>query len=121
MVVGDYGVGKTSLLYAMVGKPVPEEHVPTLMESHMVVVEVGDGKKIEFVVCDTPGSDDHQKLTEMGLGKKDIVVMCFSLVDEASYKRVKEKVINILSSCNHIQPFSCSGSHWLSPIYLKLP
>lgn len=95
VVVGDYGVGKTSLLYAMVGKPVPQDHVPTLMESHMVVVEVGDGKKIEFVVWDTPGSDDHQQLTEMGLAKKDIVVLCFSLVDDKSYQRVKSKVSSI--------------------------
>ena len=45
-VVGDFGVGKTSMLYAMVGKPVPDHHVPTLLESYCVDVPVGGGDKV---------------------------------------------------------------------------
>lgn len=93
VVVGDYGVGKTSLLYAMVGKPMPEEHVPTLLESHMVEVDAGEGGMVEAVLYDTPGADDHQQMVVMGLARKDAVIVCFSLVDSNSFKGIKQKVL----------------------------
>ena len=44
--MGDFGVGKTSMLYSMVGKPVPDHHVPTLLESYCVDVPLGGGDKV---------------------------------------------------------------------------
>ena len=92
VVVGDYGVGKTGLVYALLGKDIPQDHIPTLMESHCLQLDVKDGCELELVLFDTPGSEDYLKLTQMGLTGKDIVMLCFSLVDLHSYENITKRV-----------------------------
>ena len=95
-IVGEYGVGKTSLLYALVGKPIPKEHLPTLMETYCIqlntVDEGGKNESLELVLTDTPGHDDYNKITQLALAKKDIVLLCYSIADVSSYEKIKDKV-----------------------------
>lgn len=94
VVVGDYGVGKTSFLYALMNKQVPEQHVPTLLESHCMEVKVKDQERVELVLWDTPGCEDYMQLAQMGLTKKDFVMLCFSVIDPTSFENV-EKYVSI--------------------------
>ena len=48
--------------------------------------------QVELVLWDTPGSEDHMQLTQMGLDKKDFVLLCFSLVDPKSLESVRSRV-----------------------------
>ena len=107
VIVGEDGVGKTSLLYALVGKPIPKDHLPTLMETYCLELDcVDDGGKhqtVELVLTDTPGNDDYHKITQMALTKKDIVLLCFSIVDAASYDKITDKVRYSTVQYNHFQ------------------
>ena len=95
VMVGDYGVGKTSLLYALLGKPIPENHVPTVIETYCIKLDglhEHGNPMIELVITDTPGSEDYHQLTQMSLTGKDIVLLCFSIVDLTSLENVTQKV-----------------------------
>lgn len=94
VVVGNFGVGKTSFLYAILNKQIPETHVPTILESYCVEVKVKDDVRIEMVLHDTPGSEDYVQFAQMSLTKKDFVLLCFSLVMPASFESIKKYVSN---------------------------
>ena len=93
VVLGDYGVGKTSILYALLNKQVPEEHVPTILEAYRVEVNVKDDTKMELVLHDTPGNKDHAQFTHMSMNNnKEFVLLCFSLIQPKSFENIRKYV-----------------------------
>ncbi|XP_019849696.1 PREDICTED: ras-like GTP-binding protein rhoA [Amphimedon queenslandica] len=99
VVVGNYGVGKTSFLYAILNKQIPDKHVPTILESHCMTVKVKDDVDVELVFHDTPGSEDYAQFTQLSLARKaDFVLLCFSLVIPASFDSIRNHWINEIRS-----------------------
>lgn len=94
VVIGDYGVGKTSFLYSILKKEIPKRHIPTILESYCMEVNVKEDVRVELVLHDTPGSQEYIQFAQMSLMKKDFVLLCFSLVMPASYKSISNFVSN---------------------------
>lgn len=97
VIIGEYGVGKTSLMYGLVGKPVPKDHIPTLMEIHCL--ELDQKHHLELVLTDTPGNDDYHKIAQMALISKDLVILCYSMEDNSSYHSISDKVWTSYEYC----------------------
>lgn len=103
VVVGDYGVGKTSILYALLNKQVPEQHVPTILEAYDIEVNARDETKLEVVLHDTPGNRDHIQLTLMSLSNnKEFVLLCFSLIQPESFENISKYVSEINNNSTSI-------------------
>eukprot|EP01128_Nolandella_sp_AFSM9_P002164 TRINITY_DN12552_c0_g1_i1.p1 TRINITY_DN12552_c0_g1~~TRINITY_DN12552_c0_g1_i1.p1 ORF type:complete len:290 (-),score=83.56 TRINITY_DN12552_c0_g1_i1:223-1041(-) len=88
--VGDGAVGKTSLLIAFAKGAFPSTYVPTVFENYTAQLD-SNGKKILLHLWDTAGQEDYDRLRPLSYPGADIVLLCFSLVTEASYTSVQDK------------------------------
>eukprot|EP00731_Ephydatia_muelleri_P028260 Em0019g1133a len=91
-IVGDSGVGKTSLLMSYTVEKFPESHAPTIYDKFTTSLTVS-GKRIMVVLCDTAGQDDFAHLRPLCYPQLDVALICFSLVDYDSFESVKTKWI----------------------------
>jgi len=90
VVVGDGAVGKTCLLVAYQSGTFPEEYVPTVFENMTHTMEY-NGEKILLLLWDTAGQEDYDRLRPLSYPGSDVILLCFSLMNEISYEAISEK------------------------------
>lgn len=83
-------VGKTALLMTYSQNAFPHEHIPTVIDSFLVHVMV-DGNPICLNLWDTAGQEDYDRLRPLCYPRTDVFIICFSLVNPASFLNVREK------------------------------
>jgi len=107
VVVGDGAVGKTSLVNSYVKKEFPNQQVPTAFESHAINITV-DGRPIRLSLWDTAGQDDYDKLRPLAYPQADVVIICFSVMNPASFGNVKSKWLpELLTNCSDAPLILC--------------
>ena len=96
--VGDLGVGKTTLLYAMMEDRFFAEVYPIGGNSNPATTQ--DGKVIQYNVWDTPSQEEYDYLRPLNYPATDVFLVCFSTVVPKSLERVSEKFIpEIIHHC----------------------
>lgn len=86
VVVGDDGVGKTSLLLSYISN---SRCVKVFEEGSANVVV--DGEPITLRLWDTIGQAEYDRLRPKAYPYTDVFIICFSLVQLRSYENVREK------------------------------
>jgi small GTP-binding protein len=92
ILMGDEEIGKTCLLYGLINRPAPHEHIPTILEAHTMDLQLESSGKdhIELVLYDTPGRHDHLHIVHTLMKNKDFILLCFSLVIPASFNNINK-------------------------------
>lgn len=90
VVVGDGAVGKTCMLISYATNAFPAEYVPTIFDHYTLDVLVGE-EPIKLGLWDTAGQEDYDKLRMLAYGQTDVLLICFSLVNTASYENVASR------------------------------
>ncbi|MCI4393929.1 hypothetical protein PGIGA_G00163170 [Pangasianodon gigas] len=90
VLVGDGGVGKTSLIVSYTTNGYPAEHVPTAFDNFTVRVDV-DGRPVQLQLCDMAGQDDLECLRPFCYRDADVFLLCYSIVTPSSFQSVRER------------------------------
>uniref|UniRef100_A0A6I8N3A8 Ras homolog family member J n=1 Tax=Ornithorhynchus anatinus TaxID=9258 RepID=A0A6I8N3A8_ORNAN len=109
VVVGDGAVGKTCLLMSYANDAFPEDYVPTVFDHYAVSVTVG-GKQHLLGLYDTAGQEDYNQLRPLSYPNTDVFLICFSVVNPASYHNVQEEWVPELKDCMPHVPYVLIGT-----------
>jgi len=96
--VGESGVGKTSLLHLLLGKQAPEEHIPTISLNMETLEELRFGS-YQLLVLDFAGDDYYERIRDF------TVIDLFFLITDSSLKNiisVKNMYSQIVKDCPDI-------------------
>jgi len=90
LVVGDATVGKTSILLTVTTGHFPTEYVPTVVDTFRHNIMVGP-KVYSLGLWDTAGQEEFANLRQKSYRDTDVFVLCFSVIDEASWENLRTK------------------------------
>ncbi|KAK6181426.1 hypothetical protein SNE40_009274 [Patella caerulea] len=92
VVVGDGGIGKTSMLLKYVNGRFMDEYIPTCFDNYTAVIDMED-RDINLSLVDTAGQETYDRLRTLSYYDTDVFIVCFSLVDPDSFINVKSRWI----------------------------
>jgi cell division control protein 42 len=90
IVVGDDGVGKTSLLTSYTRDKFPSGDVSTVFDSYAPTIMIHE-KPYILGLFDSVGKDDYDRLRPLSYPQTDVFLVCFSIASPASFENVKNK------------------------------
>lgn len=92
-VVGDSGVGKTSLIQYFITNDfeenTPQEYIASALKVDEKLVELKKDKRVRLFIYDTGGQETFKHLRKLNYPKSDAVIICFSLDNSESLQNVK--------------------------------
>ncbi|KAJ6500665.1 small GTPase Cdc42 [Mycena sanguinolenta] len=90
IVLGDWGVGKTSLIISFTTKEFPGDYCVTLFDHSALSVKLGEETHWLWIF-DTGGGEDYDRLRPLSYPQTDVFVICFCVTKRASFKTVRTK------------------------------
>ena len=109
MLVGDSGVGKTTLVFAHGQNKFVSEVYP-LWDVQSIFARTPDGKPYFYELWDTLSHEDYDRLRPLQYPNADVFLVCFSTVDSKSLENVSEKWIPEISCHCPGTPFLLVGT-----------
>ena len=109
VVVGDGGVGKTSLLVSFTTNKFPSEYVSTVFDNRTVTLSIG-GEPVTVAFFDTAGQEEYDRLRPMSYTGTDVCMICFSVTSPASFENIREKWVHEFNYYCPDTPFVLVGT-----------
>ncbi|XP_033734145.1 cell division control protein 42 homolog [Pecten maximus] len=109
VVVGDGGVGKTSMVLSYSTGKILTEYQPTCFDSYTVPVPK-DESDVSVMVMDTAGQDTYDRLRTLAYFDTDIFLVCFAVDDKDSLDNVRTKWVPEIREYRPNTPFILVGT-----------
>ena len=88
ILLGNCGVGKTNIIIRYVNNEFREDEIATLSSYYVTKKLIINDKKILLNIWDTAGQEKYMSVTKMLIQETDILILCYSIVDEVSFKKL---------------------------------
>ncbi|KAF8190369.1 small GTPase CDC42 [Mycena galopus ATCC 62051] len=92
MVLGDWGVGKTSMLVSYTRKAFPIDYCRHLSDSTALLVKVAK-TKYTLGLFDTDGQSEYDRLRPLAYPQTDVFLVCFRVTQRASFSALRTRWI----------------------------
>jgi small GTP-binding protein len=111
VLIGDGGVGKTSLATRFALGEFPDTYMPTTFDSHTAVRKLGAGELVEINIWDCAGQKEFDEVRQYvyhpGL---DVFALCFSLVDRRTLQHCEQRWLAEMQDFDPTVPFVLLGT-----------
>jgi cell division control protein 42 len=107
--IGDGAVGKTCMLHTYTTRKFPWDYEPTVFDNYAVTVNVGK-QPVTLGLFDTAGQEDWDRLRIMSYTQTDVFIICFSVMEPASFSNVEEKWVPEIKQYMPNVPFILVGT-----------
>ncbi|EAX88276.1 Ras family protein [Trichomonas vaginalis G3] len=97
-IIGDSGVGKTSLAQKEIYGTFDYAVTPTIGTSHLIAHEKVDNVDVEMCLWDTAGQEKYKSLVPLYTRDSDVIIIVASIADHLSVQNVSKWVEMILES-----------------------
>lgn len=95
ILVGDTGVGKTSLLYQLTENKWSERLGITIGIDYSSKIIVSNGKKVKLNIWDTAGQEKYRSLTKSYYRGADMALLVYDITNRKSFKSVENWILDI--------------------------
>lgn len=90
ILIGDSGVGKTSILARFVGEEVVKSHISTIgIDFKMKCLSV-DGKQVKIQVWDTAGQERYETITTQYYRRAQGIVLAYDITRKESFNSIRK-------------------------------
>jgi small GTP-binding protein len=105
VVLGNSGVGKTSIIHRWVSDTFTYDTKQTIGSNHQKKrVFVGDGEQIDLYIWDTAGQERFHALMPLYTRSSDLAVLTTAINDENSFAQIPKWLELISASCDVVPP-----------------
>lgn len=92
VLVGDNGVGKTSLLMSYIERKFPEkDELPTVFVNSNFKKDGPNGKNVELALWDTASHESYNRLRPLSYTNADLLMVCYAINDGDSLQHVEDR------------------------------
>ena len=109
VVVGDGGVGKTSVIIRYTKDKFTENYEPTLEDNYKAQIQTADGKTLDIEIADTAGQDDYQSLRDKYIETGDVFLVVYSVAEQRTLQKAKE-ILNSIKAIKNTFKFILIGN-----------
>ena len=106
VLIGESGVGKTSIIYQFIDKVFQSAQQSTIGGTYAFRnVKCGNGKTLKLEIWDTAGQERYRSVTKMFYKDAGVAILVYDLTNKKSYEELKSywvKQVKELSSKNII-------------------
>ena len=99
-ILGDYSVGKTSLVNSLKGLEFNENQLITIGIDDVVDEAMIDNKKYIFKIFDTAGEEKYKTISTKTIQIADGYFLVFSIVNKKSFERINDWIMTIIERAN---------------------
>ena len=89
ILLGESGVGKTSLINAAIGMDFDSKFTPTISSSYVIKKFIKNNKKYNLNIWDTAGQEIYKSCTKLFIKNTKIVIFVYSIDNKESFESLK--------------------------------
>jgi cell division control protein 42 len=109
VVIGDAAVGKTCMLISYTRNDFPAAYVPTVFDIIGTSVRI-DNREYVLNLFDTAGEEAFDRLRPMSYADADVFLVCYSIVEHASFENIRNVWIPDIRRHRPHTPFIIVGT-----------
>ena len=95
-ILGDSATGKSSIINRFLGNDFSLEMISNIgIDKQELLMKMKDGNEMKIILWDTAGQERFRSISSSTIKNSQGIIVCFSLIDEKSYKNVLSWLQNI--------------------------